>query len=278
MSAAGRSSLSFVAGVAVGSLAGLIGLGGAEFRLPVLKAVFHCPVHRAVTLNLAMSFLTLAAALPVRLRVGLEGLWEGAPLIGAMVVGAAAGASAGAALARRLCAARLERLVLILLVGLGGLLIGEAFVAWESPGVGGGLLVQGPLALLLGAGIGVVSSLLGVAGGELIIPTLTLLFGFDVKVAGTASTVVSLPTIGAGLWRYAALGAFSDRDDLRRLALPMGTGSLLGAAAGGFLLPYVPAAGLEAGLGLLLIGSAFRAFGRREPARGAENPAGPPFP
>ena len=40
-----------------------------------------------------------------------------------------------------------------------------------------------------------VASLLGVAGGELLIPTLVLLFGPDIKLAGSLSLAVSLPTM-----------------------------------------------------------------------------------
>jgi hypothetical protein len=36
---------------------------------------------------------------------------------------------------------------------------------------------------------------MGVAGGELLIPTRVLLFGADIKLAGSLSLAVSLPTI-----------------------------------------------------------------------------------
>jgi uncharacterized membrane protein YfcA len=39
--------------------------------------------------------------------------------------------------------------------------------------------------------IGVVAALLGVAGGKLLIPTLILLFGADIKLAGSLSLAVS---------------------------------------------------------------------------------------
>lgn len=73
-----------------------------------------------------------------------------------------------------------------------------------------------------------VCSLLGVAGGELIIPTLVLVFGADIKTAGTLSVIISLPTVSVGIWRYARRSA-DDRTDLRELALPMGLGSIVGA-------------------------------------------------
>ena len=53
-----------------------------------------------------------------------------------------------------------------------------------------------------GFGIGIVAALMGVAGGELLIPTLVLLFGVDIKLAGSLSLAVSLPTMLVGFARY----------------------------------------------------------------------------
>ena len=57
--------------------------------------------------------------------------------------------------------------------------------------------------VLFGLGIGLISSLLGVAGGEVIIPTLIFAYGADIKTAGTASLLISLPTVAVGIARYA---------------------------------------------------------------------------
>src|ERR1041384_4048352 len=48
------------AGAAVALLGGLIGLGGAEFRLPILIAIFAMFPRRAVRTNLLISLVTLA--------------------------------------------------------------------------------------------------------------------------------------------------------------------------------------------------------------------------
>jgi hypothetical protein len=45
---------------------------------------------------------------------------------------------------------------------------------------------------------GVVASLLGVAGGEFLIPTFVLLFGADIELASSLSLAVSLPTMLVG--------------------------------------------------------------------------------
>jgi uncharacterized membrane protein YfcA len=113
--------------------------------------------------------------------------------------------------------------------------------------------------LLLGLAIGLISSLLGVAGGELIIPTLVFAFGADVKTAGTASLLISLPTVLVGVVRYASHGAF-ERPALVETVAPMSLGSVIGAVAGGMLVGLIPAASLKIILGLILNISAFRIF------------------
>jgi uncharacterized membrane protein YfcA len=105
-----------------------------------------------------------------------------------------------------------------------------------------------------------VSSLLGVAGGELIIPTLLFAFGADVKTAGTASLLISLPTVAVGVVRHARLKAFDERLDLTQTVAPMGVGSVIGAVTGGLLVGLVPAAALKLVLGVILIVSAVRIF------------------
>ena len=53
MSVPARNGQGFVAGSMIGTLGGLIGLGGAEFRLPVLVGVFRLGTLEAVILNQA---------------------------------------------------------------------------------------------------------------------------------------------------------------------------------------------------------------------------------
>ena len=57
----------FAAGAGVGVLGGLIGLGGAEFRLPLLIGVFGFLALQAVIMNKAMSLIVVLTALPARL-------------------------------------------------------------------------------------------------------------------------------------------------------------------------------------------------------------------
>ena len=57
-----RPLAAFVGGSAVGGLGGLIGLGGAEFRLPLLIGPFGFAALQAVIVNKAISLLVLAAS------------------------------------------------------------------------------------------------------------------------------------------------------------------------------------------------------------------------
>ncbi len=56
----------FADGAIIGALGGLIGLGGAEFRLPLLIGVFRFAPLQAVILNKAMSLVVVGSALPFR--------------------------------------------------------------------------------------------------------------------------------------------------------------------------------------------------------------------
>ena len=62
-----RSAVAACAGAAVAILGGLIGLGGAEFRLPILIAIFALYPHRAIRINLLISLATLAMSAVSRL-------------------------------------------------------------------------------------------------------------------------------------------------------------------------------------------------------------------
>jgi uncharacterized protein len=62
------SLLAFLVGAPVGCLGGLIGLGGAEFRLPFLLKTFNKPAKKAVALNMLISLITVASAIYFRIN------------------------------------------------------------------------------------------------------------------------------------------------------------------------------------------------------------------
>ena len=111
-----------------------------------------------------------------------------------------------------------------------------------------------------GFGIGVVASLLGVAGGELLIPTLVLLFGLDIKLAGSLSLAISLPTMLIGFTRYSTDQSFAVVGRNRGFVWVMAAGSLFGAFLGGQLVGMVPAGLLLPLLAVILVISAIKVW------------------
>jgi hypothetical protein len=169
----------------------------------------------------------------------------------------------GAAWLKQLSPAALSRIISGLLLALGiGLLI-EAYVGDAANGLlPDNAIIQIVVGLFFGFIIGSVSSALGVAGGEVIIPTLVFGYGIAIKAAGSLSMIISLPTVLTGLMRHAASGFFNDRKRFMTLILPMGIGSAVGAVIGGLLVGIAPAFALKIALGLLLIWSSWKVLGK----------------
>jgi uncharacterized membrane protein YfcA len=251
-------------GGVIAVLGGLIGLGGAEFRLPVLVGLFALPARRAVSLNLLISVVTVAAALVGRgLQGALAPTWDHRLVLGTLALGGIAGARLGARLSGRWSDHTLERVIAIVLVAIAGMLGTEAALG----DMVGGAVTTSPLAaavlgMFTGVCVGAVSSLLGVAGGELLIPTLVFLFGLDIQTAGSGSLLVSLPTVLAGLWHYRRQNLLPAAAVVRRVGVPMALGSIVGAIAGAQLVGLVDTAVLKALLGSILGISAVRMWRR----------------
>jgi Sulfite exporter TauE/SafE len=90
-------------GFAVGIAGGIIGLGGAELRLPYLVGVLRLTAHQAVPVNLAVSLFTIAAAIPARYAaLRFDNLAAFASETAAIAVGAVIAAYLGVAWLRRL--------------------------------------------------------------------------------------------------------------------------------------------------------------------------------
>ncbi|WP_374513819.1 sulfite exporter TauE/SafE family protein [Niveibacterium sp.] len=258
-----RSHRGFAAGALIGSLGGLIGLGGAEFRLPVLVGLFRLPTLEAVILNKALSLVVVITALGFRISsIPVERLAQHWEVPVNLLAGSLFGAWCAAGHAMTLPRQVLDRIIMALLVGLALLMLTESWFGLHDSARP--LIAAGPLRVTLGLvagfGIGVVAALLGVAGGELLIPTIVLLFGLDIKLAGSLSLVVSLPTMVVGFARYRQAQAFAILRLERPLLVWMAAGSVLGAAIGGLLVGLVSQQVLVTVLGLILLISAVKLF------------------
>jgi uncharacterized protein len=253
-----RNVAAFVCGGAVGILGGLIGLGGAEYRLPLLLGVFGFSPLAAVIVNKAISFVVVASALPFRAGViPFRSVLDAWPTIMNLLSGSLIGAWLGASCAARLRSDALRRGIAILLVIATILLVAHEPTTSDPLLEGAPLLVAGAVA---GLAIGFVAALLGVAGGELLIPTLMLLFGADIKLAGSLSLAVSLPTMVVGFARYSQDRSFAVLSENWSFVLAIAAGSIVSALIGGRLLGVVPNRVLLPGLAMILNVSAIKTW------------------
>jgi uncharacterized membrane protein YfcA len=128
------------------------------------------------------------------------------------------------------------------------------------------------VAILTGLAVGILVGLLGIGGGIILVPTLTLLFGFSQQVAQGTSLFMLLPPLGAGAlllyWRKGLVDRWA------------GAACALGIFAGGYfgsrLAIGMSSRQLQGLFGVLLIAAAASLW--REPSKKAMAPTGPDGP
>lgn len=147
----------FGGGAVIGTLGGLIGLGGAEFRLPLLIGVFRFAALQAVILNKAMSLVVVAFALPFRsTAVPFAEVADHWPTIVNLLAGSLLGAWFGAGWATRMASQTLYRVIAAFL-----LLIAVALLFGHETGAPAALLTgitQAAVGVLAGFAIGSVAA------------------------------------------------------------------------------------------------------------------------
>jgi uncharacterized membrane protein YfcA len=246
-----KVSAALVFGILLGAAAGLIGVGGGEFRTPILLYVIGLPVVMAIAVNLLVGLLTVIVSFLTRFQLGwLNGHSVNIALI--MSATSIIGAYIGALLTDRIPEKPLKRVLAAVLI-IVGLKIGlEPFV--EIPiafALKLGFVEEPLLAALIGLAIGVVSGTLGVAGGEFRIPALIYIFSLDIRAAGTASLLVSIPTVASGFLKHKNMGHMNRKAAI--IAVMMGVGSVIGAFLGASYARVVDKEVLKVLLGAILI-------------------------
>jgi uncharacterized membrane protein YfcA len=242
--------LGLIFGAVIGAAAGLIGVGGGEFRIPVLLHVLRLPVKAAAGANTVIGLFVVV--LSVVRRWGQQPLTADDVTLGlVMAATSVLGAVIGARQAHRLSTKLLKRIIGLYLFAVGVWMVIEGLAGSEPTVFQVGGPMRWALASVVGFLIAAASGALGVAGGEMRIPALMYLFAMPVKVAGTVSLIASIPTVAAGAFTYRRLGHIPNR--VLRLSLLMGAGSLVGVLLGAALLPLVEKHTLKALLGVILL-------------------------
>lgn len=251
-----KISATLISGFILGTAAGLLGVGGGEFRIPILLYILALPVTTAIPVNLLVGLLTVTVSFIRRFQ--LQPITSNIINIALfMSLGSIAGAYIGAILTDKIPEKPLKRILAIFLIVIG-LKIGlEPFI--HTPPlfhVSLNAVESATAAILIGVLIGVISGSLGVAGGEFRIPALIYLFNFDIVTAGTASLLVSIPTVAVGFAKHNRMGHMDKNAAL--IALIMGTASILGALIAASYVALVDKDVLKVLLGLILISATVR--------------------
>jgi uncharacterized membrane protein YfcA len=221
----------------IGLSLGLLGGGGSILAVPVLVYVARLDVHAAIGTSLAVVGATALVGGLAHARAGRVDLRAGLAFGGAGMLGAPLGAQATHAVAARTLMLLFAALILVV----GALMLRARGAA--RPEAAGPHPVAVPAA---GFGVGLLTGFLGVGGGFLVVPALTLLAGLPIHRAVGTSLLVIAANAAAGLVGH-----------LGRGEVPLGlTAAFTVAATAGALVGARMAAGLDP----LRLRRAFAAF------------------
>jgi uncharacterized membrane protein YfcA len=183
--------LTVVLAVAIGVSLGLLGGGGSILAVPLLVYVTELPVKEAIATSLLVVGVTSAVAVVPHARAGRV-RWRTGLVFG---LAGMAGAYGGGRLADSIPAGvLLTAFAVMMLATAVGMIRGRR----------GGADGCGPpdrelplvTAVTVGAGVGLVSGLVGAGGGFLIVPALTLIGDLPMAAAvGTSLAVISMQTL-----------------------------------------------------------------------------------
>jgi uncharacterized membrane protein YfcA len=234
----------------IGALSGFTGVGGGEYRAPVLLGLLG-RIRWAIATNLFVG--VVVATFNVLFRQAWNLPAEGLILGLLLIPGALPGAYLGAAVTRRMPSTVLKAILAGILVVTGLRLV---FVEVHAGGAVSLDALTVSLAILLGFALGIISGLLGVAAGEYRIPALTFLFGVPLEFAGTLSSLASIPSQLAGYLKHRALGHTGKASV--RLGAVMGIASVGGVLLGVLFLRLTTEALVAQVLGLAMMAAAAR--------------------
>lgn len=207
-------------GLGAGLLSGLFGVGGGLLMVPGLMMALGFDRRRA-------HGTSLAAVLPLAIA-SLSGYWLDDKVDWPVATYLAIGAVAGAVVGTKLLHVLPHRTLAISFIAV--LAVTAARLALDTGDAGGraGLSAVGAIALLaVGLLSGVLAGLLGVGGGIIMVPAMSLGFGIPAAIAKGTSLAVIVPTSIVGTWRNR-----KHRNSDLRVAAIVGVSGMVAAFAG----------------------------------------------
>lgn len=195
-------ALALVLAGLIGASLGLLGSGGSIVTLPVLVYVAGVPVSEAVVMSLIIVGATSLVGAVMSFRRGdvelpTTSLFAAAGMVGALF---------GSPLTHLVAPAMLMLIFASLMLVIGGRMLwrGRSSTHDLAETTSGRPKSQRIRVVLMGFAVGVLTGFLGVGGGFLIVPALTLLGGLSVKKAMGSSLAIIALNSAAGLAGHAA--------------------------------------------------------------------------
>lgn len=238
-----------LAGIVVGLLYGLFGVGGA-FATPALSALGISPLSAVI------------APLPALVPSSMAGAWSYArrgkvdwPLAYRVMSGAIPAAIAGAVAGHWF-----DSQVLLFLKAVTLLVVGVRMLVPDRRPVEARVLRRHARGHVLAAAIvvGFLAGLLANGGGFLLVPWFLVVLGLDMHEATGTSLLVAATLTVPTLATYLVLGGID-----WYVAVPFGLGVVPGAVAGGWLAQRLPTARLQVAFGVVLVGFAIYYLARQ---------------
>jgi len=232
-------------GLAAGLLGGLLGIGGGVFIVPALVLFLGFEQHRAHGTSLAIVMaLSVAAVISYFAHGNVDLVFSVGIAAGGMV-----GAVVGGGVVQRINSTALRRIFCLFLVVTAAKMVYDGCVVKHAAAshvvhfcAHGALMAAGT-----GAFTGFLSAILGVGGGIVMVPTLTVLLGFGQTLAQGTSLAAMLPIAFTGMLKHNRLGNVD-----RRVACWVGAGAVAGALVGSHLAHIVPPCHLKLTFGIFL--------------------------
>ena len=235
--------VAFLASIGAGGFGSLVGIGGGLIIVPLLSVLLGYEVKAAIAASLIGVIATSLSASPRYIRSGLADRRLGMLLL----VAAALGGLAGGITADHLDGRTLSLLFSLLLAGVALRMLWQirhpavppvvadddpsGFVSsFVEPTTGEEVVYRAHRVLpgtLVSFVAGNVSGLLGVGGGVINVPTLSVLMHVPIRVATTTSTYMLAATATASAVVYLASGQLDPM-----LAAPVALGVIVGARLG----------------------------------------------
>lgn len=237
-----------LAGFVAGFAGGLFGVGGGIVLVPVLTSrFFGLTQHQAHGTSLAVIGATAIAGLVVYGLAGNVAWWPALVMSAASVLAARLGARLAARTSRRGLTLAFAAMLLVVAIR----------ILWRTPEGSPEHAVVGWLGVVAALGVGGVAGLLagfmGVGGGAVSVPALTILFGMTQQLAQGTSLALILVTAPFAALEHHRLG-----NVVPRLLPGLAIGALLGAPLASLLAQRLPQAPLARGFAVFLIANAAR--------------------